>query len=626
MTKFENDTVFVLAKLWKDPGPQTLNIYTIEANTGAPLPSANVSFLNENKTTDRDGVASFDYLPKDSTAQITSQLDGYLPGSISYPIHGHDSSSIEIAMQPKPPAEVDSLRALVDRIDAYASRAQAGARLSGWQQFYHENFATIRMAGLALPFALFALWWLSRWLRRRLLLERQPTSVVPTTGAVVVKGLADYLFRNAAFRRTVQQLRQHREVSSNDLNAAATVDTTLRNGGLFSPIYASRFISPEYLVLIDRASFQDQHSGLIDALVRRMASDGVIVDRYYFDRDPRVCQTEKPDQPHFTIQELFIRHPRHRLLIFSDGAGMIDTLTGRPHFWLDDFLEWDSSAIFIPERTESVDYLEYALKKFGFCVEPATTAGLSQHLEALTMQAAVGKAQWQHGQPFPAMLEEFSEIWLDRHPPSENRVAELLTTLREFLHPEAFSWLCACAVYPELHWELTLYLATNLKMAEAHTLSGDEQIFVQKCLTDLTRLPWFRRGYLPDWLRRRLIAEMSREQHVAVRRILESLLRQARQPREDAPPDGFTLSFAHKSLATLRAAVLGKLGMLSDESALEDRVFANYMSGSRPSRLAVLVPDAVKKLFFRHGQTVFGMRPLMALLLAGAFAASTGSA
>ncbi|MFQ5629838.1 MAG: carboxypeptidase-like regulatory domain-containing protein, partial [bacterium] len=619
----------LVIQIWKNLGPQKLTTRVLEANTRTPLQAANITFLNETKPTDQNGRVEFTYQPEDRTAEVASELDGFLPGSKSIPIHGHGPADIEIAMQPEPPAEVDSLHALVGRINAYADSVTARPPLTELERFYQDNFANIRLAGMALPFALFVIWWFSRWLRRRLLLERQTTTVTPKTGAVVVKGVADYLFRNSIFRRMVQQFRQHREVGSTDLNAPATVDATLRCGGLFTPVFATRFLSPEYLILIDRASFGDQHAGFIDALVKRMVSDGVIVDRYYFDRDPRVCQPEKLGEPHLTIQELFVRHPKHRLLIFSDAAGFFDTITGKPHHWLDDFLEWSSSAIFIPERTDAADYLEFALKDFGLSVGPATAAGLSQHLEALAMQGAMGKVQWDRDKPFPDMLEEHSDLWLDRQPPPEQRIDNLIATLRDFLESDSFYWLCACAVYPELHWELTLYLATNLKMGDAHpvgygsdgahTLTGEQQVFVQKCLTDLTRLPWFRQGYMPDWLRRRLIAEMDRRQHIAVRRILDSLLKEAGRPKEDAPPGGFTLPFAHKSLATLKAAVLGKLGILSDESPLDDYVFANYMSGSKPGKLAVFVPEAVKKLFFRDGQTVLGMRPFMAFLLAGIF-------
>ena len=47
----------------------------------------------------------------------------------------------------------------------------------------------------------------------------------------------------------------------NTLDTAATLHASLRRGGLFTPVFGSR-AEPDYLVLIDRASFADAFKAL----------------------------------------------------------------------------------------------------------------------------------------------------------------------------------------------------------------------------------------------------------------------------------------------------------------------------------------------------------------------------
>jgi len=340
-----------------------------------------VSFLGEIVTTSRDGLFEFRYEPRDSLAVVSSTHPDYLDGSLSVQLHGHDTSEKDILLKQKPSAEVDSLHALVQRINSFADNGATHEKTE-MERLFEDYFFEIQMGSTALPIAILIIWLISRWHRRKMLLERRTASGTPQIESVVVRGIADYLFRNTRFRRMVQQYRQHREVASIDLNVPATIEATLRNGGLFTPIFASRYVLPEYVILIDRASFGDQHAHFLDELVKRMTNDGVIIDRYYFDRDPRLLRPAKKGKRQVTVQELFIRHPWHRLLIFTDAAGFINAKTGKPHSWLDNFLEWSSRAIFIPEKTQGVEYLELSLKNMGFNIGPTSTQGLVNHIEA----------------------------------------------------------------------------------------------------------------------------------------------------------------------------------------------------------------------------------------------------
>ena len=55
----------------------------------------------------------------------------------------------------------------------------------------------------------------------------------------------------------------------------------------------------------------------------------------------------------------------------------------------------------------------------------------------------------------------------------------------------------ACAVYPEISWSLTLEVLPAI--VDAADEVGRRRA-LQEHLPSLMRLPWFRHGYMPDWL------------------------------------------------------------------------------------------------------------------------------
>src|SRR5262249_62256523 len=107
------------------------------------------------------------------------------------------------------------------------------------------------------------------------------------------------------------------------LDVASTVRATINKGGMFTPRYGSRRTSPEYLLLIDRATFGDEQARFGEEVSRRLEAGGVFVDRYYFQNDPRTCRQREPQSPMLTLHELAARHPQHQLLIFTAASGLI---------------------------------------------------------------------------------------------------------------------------------------------------------------------------------------------------------------------------------------------------------------------------------------------------------------
>ncbi|MFN0088272.1 MAG: SUMF1/EgtB/PvdO family nonheme iron enzyme, partial [Blastocatellia bacterium] len=470
--------------------------------------------------------------------------------------------------------------------------------MPGWRESRWKRAALAALPPVALLF-----WWLWERRRRRLVLEKLRAAGNPRMEKIVVRGATERLFQSASFRRAIAELRRHRATRARDLDVPATVRATIRQAGLFAPQYKMRKALPEYLLLIDRAGANDEQARLADEIFRRLTDGGVFVERYYFQGDPRLCRRLEPQPVALSLAELAARHPDHVLLLFSDGAGLLSPLTGEPERWLETFDHWPHRALLTPEPLRHWSYREAALAERDFLVLSASEDGLASLLEAVQTTPPTKPAATDR---FPALIAERPRRWIERQTPRPEAQDRLLAQLREYLDPASRRWLAACAVYPAITWDLTLYLGERLL--------GRREDFEARLLA-LVRLPWFRHGTMPDWLRDRLIDSLDAADDKRVRDLIEEMLLSAADP----PKDGAELEFA-RATGKWRLRDLVRAGR--ERGPLRDHVFLRFMSGRKVRKLGFDLPMRLRRIFYPNGEPWLGFRPLVALLLA--VAASAG--
>ena len=442
-------------------------------------------------------------------------------------------------------------------------------------------WATLLFAILLL-FGGWLFWYLRRFPPHAFLARKSSAEYPDITQLSIEKVLQDIdnrLFQSVSLARVAQQLRKHTPIATAQLDIKATIRRTIKAGGWFTPVTGSAKTIPEYLVLIDRTTFKDHHSHLIETLVNRLTAQGVFMVRYYFEGDPRHCFPEKDDLPPVLLTELADRYPTHRLLIFSDGQGFIDPISGEIVSWIVQLSDWTQKAVFTLEVPEQWGYRERLLEQAHLMVMPATETGLNQLAERIQAET------WQHdafrpteasteSTAFPAYFSDFSEWWLERYPPDRVQVADLLTQVRAFLGDDGYYWFSACAVYPKLQWSITVYLGHQL------------QLLTEERLAKLARLPWFRYGYMPNWLRQRLVEELPFSQENQIRTVLQALLNDA---SDNSSETGLEIATSRKFSALKRW-----LPSWFKKSPTErrDYVFLSFME----NRLAVKISKTVKML------------------------------
>jgi len=133
-----------------------------------------------------------------------------------------------------------------------------------------------------------------RW-RARQYLERQPTQKKPLLDTLSILHDTEPLFPVVVFFRLAERMRRRVRVASDQLDIYATLENTLARGGWLMPIQGTRLQIPEYLVLIDRSTFQDHQTRLIEEMMARLTEHEVFATIYYFDGDPRVCYPAATD-------------------------------------------------------------------------------------------------------------------------------------------------------------------------------------------------------------------------------------------------------------------------------------------------------------------------------------------
>ena len=435
---------------------------------------------------------------------------------------------------------------------------------------------------------------------------------IPKLDRLPVSGGQIGLFKAEGFRRAAQELRRHRQVGSSDLNAEKTIVATVERAGRFSPIYLLRQALPDYLILIDRANRRDHLAEFFDGFVKYLRGTDVFVESYTFNSDPRLLYKDGDPAKSEALTDLAARFPDHTLLVFSDARGVVSSLSGRLQPWTEIFSSWRERALLVPEDAELDPHIEYLLTESGFLVVPQSSEGMIR-LAGVLHTGLLEHAGNRGPVEYPPLLREEPERWL-RLPPEPSSIGRLLMQISRYLGGEGFTWLGACAVYPQLDWNLTLYLGSRLKGAAPDT----------RLLSKIVRLPWFRHGFMPDWLRSALILSLPAERRRQVREAMQELLLTALE----SPRDGFALEIATgvkpvRQPLWKRIALLNLLRTEPGSSPFRDYVLLSFLAGRESKDLSPLLPRRLSSYFRRFTHPRRPWIPAMAAVLVSCTAAAS---
>jgi hypothetical protein len=448
------------------------------------------------------------------------------------------------------------------------------------------EYRRIRLGVSAIPMIAFV-FWAAYVFYKRIGLRKWNGAASSAFAQLPVGEWTERLFSETELERSVQELRRPRPTSLFEVWPEPTVAATVENAGWFTPIYRARQRSAEYLVLIERTGKRDQQAHFADELLKSLKERGVYTHLYYFNSDPRTC-IEAEGGRIVSITDLSARFGQCQVWIVAESHTFFSAFTGRLERWVDVFQQWPTRVLLTPADPSGWGEREFRLADFGFELLPASPRGLARIVEHLTASEMTLDS-------YPLLLEERPIRWTSNEPPTRRETIRLCTELRLYLGTDGYRWLSACAEYPLIEWPLTLHLG-NVLMPPG-TLGS--------VLRKLVRLPWFRRGSMPQWLRISLLRD--RELRKRVHRLFVERL-------------GALPVLSPKRTTTNEVEVAIERDY--QRRVHEDEIWVSLLWGRDPGSLVLPLPT-LRRLLFEKGHVWLG--PRLSLLFTTAVLMSFGT-
>jgi len=408
------------------------------------------------------------------------------------------------------------------------------------------------------------------WRRRRAQITRGRTDGEETT-PFSLSHWAGSLRAPIAVRKSIQRLRVHELVRTNSLDINASIRATIAHGGLFQPITGTRPQLPEFILLIESNSVNDHQRVYSMQWYHYLLDQGLIVTPYWY--------TDTPWQDLFdelghrlSWQQLVGQNSQKRLLVMGDAEQWFHPITGQLPSQSQDISEFSRAALLTPKAVIDWDNHEWQFQQLGLVPFHFDIEGVQQlsnywqqdeqHLEYTVTSS---------DRSFPTILEDYQIVDYRDF----GFVERVVASLEDYLSPRCFKLLCATAIYPECHFGITRHLASDY-IGDLNSFNALDK------LSPLCRLPWMRKGVMPDHLRLLLLQKLDRKELDQLR---NKLARNLKLEKGDSSSLRLRRFLAPSSLTQRWLRKL--LGRSEHSSFSRDAIFVKIMSGKSPLRLTL---------------------------------------
>lgn len=333
-------------------------------------------------------------------------------------------------------------------------------------------------------------------------------------------------WNTALLDRAMPAWREKEWAPIRDWHIEASIQATIRAGGLPTLVSQARRLTPQYLVLIEEWTPKDHVAGLYADLCAEWRRRDLTVEWFFYDNTPARCWRNRREPSSYTyLERLMGEYEGYKLILIGEPEGLLDLPDLRPSSLLVDAVDVFRDVAFLCTRsTAHWGQSERALFQL-IPVAPATPEGIASLPRQWSEDTRLTVRHWQSEQPEPSLPS------LDRD--DEQPIELLIADLKAYLGRNAYLWLCATAVYPELYYELTALLNDESIQPNPNLPEWDQNRIWLNALIRLSKLSWFRRGELPRELREQLRHALPPDQARAVRRQILDVLN-----RQTAPPSG----------------------------------------------------------------------------------------
>jgi formylglycine-generating enzyme required for sulfatase activity len=282
--------------------------------------------------------------------------------------------------------------------------------------------------------------------------------------------------------RVVRQLRYTEQSGRYSFDIEKTICQTIHEGGMARPVYTADRRHIEYLMLIDRHNLRDHKAHLHNNIYETLRANNIFVERFYFDNSPLLCRNEHHPAG-IDLSEILSLHEHAALMVFTYGLQYIDTLHLRMFEWADIFKHWQHRYFYSSVPPVLWGERERLLQEVFPFVLPLSVEGMQVMAADLSHAANADSDSLRYWQE----SADYSLVPI-------KTVGKKLDYIGLFFDDQLRRWIAACAIYPELDWNLTLALgkmfSTDISVLPSY-----------KNISQLLRLNWFTKGTIPDAFR-----------------------------------------------------------------------------------------------------------------------------
>lgn len=410
-------------------------------------------------------------------------------------------------------------------------------------------------------------------------------------GGLRLEGVIEPLMQSVWHRKAIHALRGYRQRETTEIDVGKTVNRAIELNGFTEPVLESVPEIIEYIALFDRRAARDHFTRYAESLVDTLRRADIHVTSGYFSGGLERVWVPDIAADSMTLADLFTHRPHHRILLFAEGNALINTANHEFYPWTLPIKDREDVGILTSAPPADWSVSEWRLRSMGNLVFSADRLGLQSLGSSITTGQMSPPLVLYEVSGIPRGLVETSARWKQSQKPPRRAVRQLTAELRNCLGEDGFKWLCATAIYPVLNWELTIFLGSRI----VRNWSRDG-LLVERRLLDICRMPWFRTGVMPAWLRWHLIGFLSKAERDEIRGQLACLIDAAQRSDDpDAPridisevPESAPLIDTEEIEAFLEPEVQGAL------SDFRDYIFSNTLRGRHPRKFEARLPRSAR--------------------------------
>jgi hypothetical protein len=475
-----------------------------------------------------------------------------------------------------------------------------GTKYADW-----DWFKTLALAGLITLVFIFTQWWKRR--KQLILKDLKGNTNAPYAWSIQVEGAGKVAF-NDAFYTAANQLRRRSDSDYQRFDVPKTVLATIKQGGRINFQYRYQTQGNEYLILIDRQSAANHRAQVFNLLYKAFAESEVLAERFYYDGDIRLCWNETHKRG-ILLKDLQHKYPEHRLIVVGSALSLLSPTNGKLAKWATVFDHWRIRALLSTRPPAEWDMREAQLAT-KFRILPATLKGLADLVETLEAVEAKDFRLWKK------VKDDTAEpLRLPETLKPEELISILKSEFTVYANQKAddslLQWIAACAVYPTLHWDMTLAISdfrfqiSDSKQTQGHqaeTRNTPSEILTLDNLFHINRLQWFIDGKIPESARKVLLKWLAETHPLvleATRLKLQQILANAQPPKDSIAFEDYRLQMVINDLylkpdAKKRKALEQELEKLLALDAEQDFLVAEYLNRPR-TPLDFVVPESLRK-------------------------------